>query len=96
MKITNFKPLGGQVLSQGFDSILQQQFENGNGTVQDLINSKVAELGENMQLLESSRLDARKGHVGGYVHMTGKIGVIVCLETSEATENTQIEQLLPA
>ena len=85
--------LGGQILSQDSDSILDQQLVDGEGTVQDLINTKVAELGENMQLLDSSRLDANQGHVGGYVHMTGKIGVVVCLETSEASDNPQIEQL---
>jgi elongation factor Ts len=85
--------LGGQILSQGSDSILDQQLVDAEGTVQDLINAKVAELGENMQLLDSSRLDANQGHIGGYVHMTGKIGVIVCLETSEVSDDPQIEQL---
>ena len=85
--------LGGQVLSQGSESLLEQQLVDGVGTVQDLINGKVAELGENMQLLDSARLEVKQGYVGGYVHMTGKIGVLVSLETEEACKNPLLEQL---
>ena len=85
--------LGGQVLFQGSESLLEQQLVDGGGTVQDLINGKVAELGENMQLLDSARLEVKQGYVGGYVHMTGKIGVLVSLETEEACKNPLLEQL---
>ena len=36
--------LGGQVLSQGSDALMEQQLVDGGGTIQDLINGKVAEL----------------------------------------------------
>ena len=46
-----------------------------------------------MQLLDSARLEVKQGYVGGYVHMTGKIGVLVSLETEEACKNPLLEQL---
>ena len=85
--------LGGQVLSQGSDSLLKQQLVDGGGTIQDLINGKVAELGENMQLLDAARIEVNQGWVGGYVHMTGKIGVILGLETEAASEDPKLQQL---
>ena len=85
--------LGGQVLSQGSDALMEQQLVDGGGTIQDLINAKVAELGENMQLLDAARIEVNQGWVGGYVHMTGKIGVILGLETETASEDPKLQQL---
>lgn len=85
--------LGGQVLSQGSDALMEQQLLDGGGTIQDLINGKVAELGENMQLLDAARIEVNQGWVGGYVHMTGKIGVILGLETEAASEDPKLQQL---
>ena len=85
--------LGGQVLSQGSDALMEQQLVDGGGTIQDLINGKVAELGENMQLLDAARIEVNQGWVGGYVHMTGKIGVILGLETEAASEDPKLHQL---
>ena len=85
--------LGGQVLSQGSDALMEQQLVDGGGTIQDLINGKVAELGENMQLLDAARIEVNQGWVGGYVHMTGKIGVILGLETEAASEDPKLQQL---
>ena len=85
--------LGGQVLSQGSDALIEQQLVDGGGTIQDLINAKVAELGENMQLLDAARIEVNQGWVGGYVHMTGKIGVILGLETEAASEDPKLQQL---
>ena len=53
--------LGGQVLSQGSDALMEQQLVDGGGTIQDLINGKVAELGENMQLLDAARIEVNQG-----------------------------------
>ena len=85
--------LGGQVLSMGSDALMEQQLMDGGGTIQDLINAKVAELGENMQLLDAARIEVNQGWVGGYVHMTGKIGVILGLETETASEDPKLQQL---
>ena len=85
--------LGGQVLSQGSDALMEQQLVDGGGTIQDLINGKVAELGENMQLLDAARIEVNQGWVGGYVHMTGKIGVILGLETEAVSEDPKLQQL---
>ncbi len=70
--------LGGQVLSQGSDALMEQQLVDGGGTIQDLINGKVAELGENMQLLDAARIDVR---------------VILGLETEAASEDPKLQQL---
>ena len=85
--------LGGQVLSQGSDELMEQKLMDGGGTIQDLINAKVAELGENMQLLDAARIEVNQGWVGGYVHMTGKIGAILGLETEAASEDPKLQQL---
>ena len=49
--------------------------------ISDRIASAVGTLGENIQLRRSSRLSVGSGHVGGYIHAGGKLGVLVALET---------------
>jgi len=49
------------------------------GTVEELIQQTVARVGENVQLKRVARVQG--GVAGGYVHMGGKLGVVVALET---------------
>jgi len=76
--------LARQVLAQGGEGLAEQNLAEGEGTVKDLLTGKILELGENMQLLDSGRLQVSEGVIGGYVHMTGKIGVLIALETDAA------------
>lgn len=47
----------------------------------DRVANAVSTFGENIQLKRSSRLAVGSGHVGGYIHAGGKLGVLVALET---------------
>jgi elongation factor Ts len=50
----------------------------GDGTVDDFVKSKVIEVGENLQLRKFERFDiADNGAIAQYIHMGGKVGVLV-------------------
>lgn len=52
------------------------------GTVQEVLNNKIAKIGENMNVRRFERLE-KPGVVNvGYIHGGGKIGVVVQLETN--------------
>jgi elongation factor Ts len=59
----------------------------GEATVQDAVTALIAKLGENMSLRRYVKIDAKDGVVASYIHMGGKIGVLV--ET--ASENATVE-----
>jgi elongation factor Ts len=50
-------------------------------TIDDVIKASVAKVGENIQLLRVATVDVA-GVTGAYVHGTGKLGVLVGLETA--------------
>lgn len=55
------------------------------GTVDDVVKAAVAKVGENIQLLRVASVNVA-GATGGYVHGTGKLGVLVALETTASGE----------
>ncbi len=85
--------LAQQASAQGENDFLNQASIQGSGTVQDILHTAVSELGENIQFLEAKSLKADSGIVGGYVHMTGKIGVLVTLEVDQSYEGAELEEL---
>ncbi len=46
-------------------------------TVQDAVTTLIAKLGENMNLRRYEKIEAPEGLVSSYIHMGGKIGVLV-------------------
>ncbi|GAA5484781.1 translation elongation factor Ts [Haloferula sargassicola] len=53
-------------------------------TVEDFVKSKVIELGENMQLRKFERFDVEgSGAIAQYIHMGGKVGVLVEVGTEQ-------------
>lgn len=56
----------------------------GEGTVSDALNSKIAKIGENMNIRRFHKMATPGVVYTGYIHGGGKIGVIVGIET-EAT-----------
>lgn len=46
-------------------------------TVQDAVTNLIAKLGENMNLRRYEKMEAPEGLVSSYIHMGGKIGVLV-------------------
>ena len=58
------------------DAASDTWLKDPNGAVQKLVAAKIAALGENMAVPRFVRY-AGRGHVGQYIHMGGKIGVMV-------------------
>lgn len=86
--------LAEQVGSKGSEGFVDQPLITGDGTVQDLLHKMVGELGENIQFLEAQSLKIEQGTIGGYVHTTGKIGVLLALETDKPYEGQELEELV--
>ena len=84
--------LSQHVLENGGDDVLGQTTSGGD-TVQELVTQSVAELGENMQFLDAKQATVANGTVGSYVHMTGKIGVLVPLETEAPCNDDRLQPL---
>ncbi|MBC8259236.1 MAG: translation elongation factor Ts [SAR324 cluster bacterium] len=85
--------LANQVCEQGTDSLLEQPLIEGEGNVEGFLTDKIAELGENMQILESSKFEIKDGAIGGYIHSNAKIGVAVPLETDQPCNDERLKTL---
>lgn len=57
-----------------------------DGTVQDAINALIAKLGENMSLRRFEKIHAEDGLVAAYIHMGGKIGVLVQVKSENTSD----------
>jgi len=55
-------------------------------TVADQLTTMIATIGENMSLRRAALLSVTSGVVSSYVHMNGKIGVLVAIEAPEASD----------
>ena len=55
-------------------------------TVQDAVTSLIAKLGENMNLRRYEKIEAPEGLVSSYIHMGGKIGVLVQVKSENVNE----------
>lgn len=67
------------------DSIKALPYGNGK-TVEEQLTELIATVGENMQLRRAAKLESKTGNVGAYVHMGGKIGVLVSVEGADVGE----------
>ncbi|MGB4589307.1 MAG: translation elongation factor Ts [Clostridiaceae bacterium] len=56
------------------------------GTVQDAVTGLIAKLGENMNLRRFVNFNAPDGLVASYIHMGGKIGVVVQVKSDNTTD----------
>lgn len=82
-----------QVLAEGDQDVLNQQI-SGGGTVQERITGAITTMGENLQLVESIRVEApANGLVGGYIHSNAKIGVLVVLSAGEGAKADALQEL---
>ena len=63
--------------------------EYKGSTVGNAITELVAKIGENMDLRRFVKLHAADGAIASYVHMGGKIGVLVALKSENANEEVQ-------
>lgn len=85
--------LANQVSEQGGENVLQQTLVEGEGSVESLLTEKIAELGENMQILDCRKMEISNGAHGGYIHSNGKIGVAVPLETDKPCDDERLKTL---
>ncbi len=87
------KKLAEQVSVNGENNLLQQNLINGEGNVESMLTNTIAELGENMQILNSRKFKITHGLIGGYIHSNGKIGVVVPLETDQPCNENSLKSL---
>jgi len=94
LKFKSFlKELANQICEQGTESLLEQSLISGEGNVNNLLTNTIAELGENIQILDSRKIEIKSGVVSGYVHNNGKIGVVVPLETDKPCADSRLKTL---
>ena len=62
----------------------------GEGTVSDALNSKIAKIGENMNVRRFHKMATPGVVYTGYIHGNGKIGVIVGIETEAAADEIAV------
>lgn len=63
---------------------------HGESSLENFVKEKVVELGENLQFRKFIRFDAAPGGaVASYIHLGGKVGVLLEVGTTNATTNTQ-------
>ncbi len=68
----------------------------GEGTVQDALGAKFSELGEVIKIKQVARFEAAgNGAVSSYIHMGGKVGVLLELsaENADTKDNDDFKQL---
>lgn len=62
----------------------------GEGTVLDALNNKIAKIGENMNVRRFHKMATPGVVYTGYIHGAGKIGVIVGIETEATAEEIAV------
>ncbi len=69
------------------DALLASKFiDDESVTIGDMLTEKIAKIGENMNIRRFARFE---GGVVGYVHMAGRIGVMVNIEGDTANADVQ-------
>lgn len=69
-----------------------EEFKNeayGTSNVGETVNDLISKIGENMSLRRFVKFDAQDGVVASYIHMGGKIGVLVQLKSENANADVQ-------
>ena len=75
--------------NDNMDEFLKLTYE-GSETVQDALNSKIATIGENMNIRRFHKMAAPGVKYIGYSHGGGKIGVLVGLETAATAAEVEV------
>src|SRR5690606_3995039 len=79
--------------SEGAD-LGAEPFPGGSGTVEDNRAALVGRLGENITVRRWQRVSVKTGRVTSYVHLGGKIAVLVAAETDSDATAAKIEPFL--
>ena len=69
------------------EALLASAFvDDSSVTIKDMLTEKIAKIGENMNLRRFARFD---GNVVGYIHMGGRIGVMVNVECADFNDEVK-------
>ena len=72
------------------DALLAQKFLDTDMTVADVITEKTAKIGEKISIRRFARYECGdKGYVDSYIHMGGKVGVLVKAEVPEVNDTVK-------
>ena len=71
------------------DALLATKAEGSEATVGEMITEKVAKIGEKIDVRRFARYEGVNGTVDSYIHMGGKVGVLVQAECAEVTETVK-------
>lgn len=82
-----FAKIASETEATDVESFLNEAY--GDSTVGTTITNLISKIGENMSLRRFVKLQADDGLISSYVHMGGKIGVLVQLKTDSVNEDAQ-------
>lgn len=86
--VNKLAELALDVKSDDLDALMAVAYE-GEGTVKDALNAKIAKIGENLNIRRFETHREPGVIYSGYIHGNGKIGVLVGLKTTAAVEDVQ-------
>ena len=73
------------------DALLATKAEGGDATIGDIITEKTAKIGEKISIRRFVRYEGTNGTVDSYIHMGGKVGVLV---QAECEVNDAVKEVL--
>jgi elongation factor Ts len=76
------------IKSDDLEALMAAAYE-GEGTVKDALNAKIAKIGENLNIRRFESYCEPGIVYSGYIHGNGKIGVVVGLKTTAAVADVQ-------
>lgn len=83
--VANLATMALDATDTSMEHFMAQAYE-GEGTVQDALNNKIARIGENMNVRRFEQMAAPGCVYVGYSHNGGQIGVVIGLETEATAE----------
>ncbi len=63
--------------------------KDASKTVSDELTSQIAVIGENLKLRRFAQMEEKNGYIAPYIHMGGKIGVLVDIETDVVNDDVK-------
>lgn len=86
--VNKLAELALDIKSDDLDGLMAAAYE-GEGTVKDALNAKIAKIGENLNIRRFETHREPGVVYSGYIHGNGKIGVLVGLKTTATFEDVQ-------
>jgi elongation factor Ts len=77
-----------EIKSDDLEALMAANYE-GEGTVKDALNAKIAKIGENLNIRRFETYNQPGVVYSGYIHGNGKIGVVVGLATTASVDQVQ-------